>query len=123
MSTSCTGKMWIFPGRWWLEEARFIFEDTVTVVHEEGGTQSKSRVSTKSPTYIYYNCRNRLVFAARNLTPEQQLHWKRLSYAYARQVLLSGGSRLALVSPKHVWAALSGTCAGLKHLRDARPGR
>ena len=95
-------------------------EDTVTIVHEEGGTQSKSRVSTKSPTYIYYNCRNRLVFAARNLTPEQQLHWKRLSYAYAREVLLSGGSRLAVVSPKHVWAAFRGTRAGLKYLRNAQ---
>ncbi|MFT3945108.1 MAG: glycosyltransferase family 2 protein [Ancrocorticia sp.] len=95
-------------------------EDTVTVVHEEGGTQSKSRVSTKSPTYIYYNCRNRLVFAARNLTPEQQRHWKRLSYRYGKQVLLSGGSRLAVVSPKHVWAAVKGTCAGLKHLRKAQ---
>lgn len=95
-------------------------EDTVTVVHEEGGTQSKSRVSTKSPTYIYYNCRNRLVFAARHLTSEQQLHWRRLSYAYAREVLLSGGSRLAVISPKHVWAALRGTRAGLKYLQNAQ---
>lgn len=95
-------------------------EDSVTVVHEEGGTQSKSRVSTKSPTYIYYNCRNRLVFAARHLTPEQQRHWARLSYRYAKQVLLSGGSHLSLVSPKHVWPALRGSLSGLRYLRKAR---
>ncbi len=95
-------------------------EDSVVVVHDEGGTQSKSRVSSKSPTYIYYNCRNRLVFAARHLTPEQQRRWARLSPRYAREVLLSGGSRLAMVSPKHVWAAVRGTVSGLIHLRSMR---
>lgn len=91
-------------------------EDTVTVVHDEGGTQEKSRFSSKSPTYVYYNCRNRLVFATRNLSGRQARRWARKSLSYAREVLLSGGSRLALVSPRHVSAAIRGTTAGLVYL-------
>lgn len=97
-------------------------EETVTVIHDEGGTQAKSRVSSKSPTYVYFNCRNRLVFAARNLTREQARSWARGSTRYAREVLLSGGSRLALVSPRHVWAAFRGTAAGLRELWRSERG-
>lgn len=91
-------------------------EDSVTVVHAELGTQKSSRVSSKSPTYVYYNCRNRLIFAAHNLTLTEARSWARASVRYAREVLLSGGSRLALLSPPHVWAAIRGTSEGLRYL-------
>lgn len=97
-------------------------EQSVTVVHDAGGTQGSSQVSGKSPIYIFYNCRNRLVFAARNLSPVQARRWARGSVGYAREVLLRGGSRRVLLSPRHLWAAISGTRSGLAHVRRARSG-
>lgn len=98
-------------------------EDRVTVIHDAGGTQEKSRISGKSPTYIYYNCRNRLVFAARNLPPEQARRWARGSARYGIDVMLRGGSKRVLLSPPHVWAAIRGTVAGLTYLRRGRSSR
>ena len=40
----------------------------LTAVHAVGGTQG---ASGKSPLYRYYNCRNRLLFARRNLSRRQ----------------------------------------------------
>jgi GT2 family glycosyltransferase len=45
--------------------------DEVRVTHSVGGTQGTGR----SRLYYYYNCRNRLVFAAKNLSGDQQLAW------------------------------------------------
>ncbi len=87
--------------------------DEVTVVHDAGGTQTSTSSSGKSATYVYYNCRNRLVFAARRLGSEDRRRWIRGSVAYAREVLLRGGSRRVLLSPRYLWAAVSGTLAGL----------
>lgn len=98
-------------------------EDRVTVIHDAGGTQESSRTSAKSPTYIYYNCRNRLVFAARNLSAEQARLWARGSLGYAREVMQRGGSRRVLLSPPHVWAAIRGTMSGLVYTRRARSSR
>lgn len=95
-------------------------EDSVVIVHDAGGTQEKSKTSSKSPTYIYYNCRNRLVFAARHLTPVQARHWAKGSLRYALEILLRGGSRCALLSPRHLWAAIRGTEAGLLYLWRSR---
>lgn len=95
-------------------------EDSVTVVHDAGGTQEKTRTSGKSPTYIYYNCRNRLVFAARNLSRDQTNRWVRGSIPYAGEVLLRGGTRRVLLSPPHIWAAIRGTVDGLRFVRRGR---
>jgi GT2 family glycosyltransferase len=45
--------------------------DEVRAIHSVGGSQGEGR----SRLYYYYNCRNRLVFAAKNLTPGQQVRW------------------------------------------------
>lgn len=94
-------------------------DENVTVVHDAGGTQESSRVSGKSPLYVYYNCRSRLVFAARNLSAKQSRNWAKGSARYAKEVLLRGGSRRVLISPPHIWAAIRGTVSGLKYLRQA----
>ncbi|ACQ79254.1 glycosyl transferase family 2 [Beutenbergia cavernae DSM 12333] len=100
-------------------ELRFLGD--VTAVHDVGGTQNRSRWSTRSTTYVYFNCRNRLVFAAHHLEPRAGRTWLRRSPRYARDVLLRGGSRLALLSPRAVWAAVSGTLSGAQVLvRGAR---
>lgn len=95
-------------------------EQGVTVIHDAGGTQESSQISGKSPIYTYYNCRNRLVFAARNLSPVQARKWARGSVGYAREVLLRGGSRRVLLSPRHLWAAIRGTGSGLAHVHQLR---
>ncbi len=54
----------------------------LTAVHEVGGTQGSGR----SALYYYYNCRNRLVFAAKLLTSREQLKWLLLTPADIRRV-------------------------------------
>lgn len=99
-------------------------EEGVTVVHDAGGTQVRSVTSGKSPTYIYYNCRNRLLFASRNLSHEHARRWAKSSCRYAREVMLRGGTRRVLLSPRHVWAAVAGTMVGLSYLGLRRtPGQ
>lgn len=91
--------------------------DDLTAVHAVGGTQ---QASGKSPTYVYYNCRNRLLFAARHLDPEQRGRWLRHSFRYARAVAQRGGRRdfLAHAVPLSV-AAFRGTLDGIRLLRAA----
>ncbi|WEO76940.1 glycosyltransferase family 2 protein [Cryobacterium sp. SO2] len=84
--------------------------DDVTVVHSVGGTQSGSG---KSVLYVYSNCRNRLVFAARHLSRGQVVRWLVLSPAYALRVLQRGGRRdLARHAGPLLLAAARGTGAG-----------
>jgi N-acetylglucosaminyl-diphospho-decaprenol L-rhamnosyltransferase len=76
---------------------------TATAIHDEGGTHtddtSGDRHHAKSPTYYYYNIRNRLMFARKNLSPEDQRRWQRGSLKAAREILLRGGRRQFLHRP------------------------
>ena len=95
----------------------------LSAVHDVGGTQQERG---KSPTYVYFNCRNRLLFAARHLDAADQERWARGSARYAREVLLRGGRRALLRRPVRLTsAAVRGTAAGLSLLRAAsrRPER
>lgn len=78
-------------------------------VHSVGGTQ---RRTGKSSRYAYYNCRNRLLFAAAHLPPAAVLRWLRLAPGYAVSVVLRGGRRQLLRSPAPVAAAVAGTVSG-----------
>lgn len=96
----------------------------LTVVHAVGGTQGSEG---KSPLYVRYNCRNRLLFAAQHLDAAQQRLWVRTSARYAKNVLLRGGRRsFVRRAVPLLWAATAGTLAGLRELRTAAvhaPGR
>ncbi|NEM89970.1 glycosyltransferase family 2 protein [Galbitalea soli] len=81
----------------------------LTVEHAVGGTQDHAG---KSPLYVYYNVRNRMVFARKHLTPAQQRAWARTSLRSARRVVLRGGRRALARHP----LALGG--AMLRGLRD-----
>lgn len=84
----------------------------VTVVHSVGGSQASSG---KSTLYVYSNCRNRLVFAARHLGRGPLLRWLLLSPGYAAGVLQRGGRRdLARHAGPLLLAAARGTLAGLR---------
>lgn len=89
----------------------------LTCVHDVGGTQGMG----KSPTYYYYNCRNRMVFAAKHLDRPAVRSWLVRTPAYARAVLLRGGRRQLLRPWRPVSAVVRGSTSGaLQALRAPR---
>ncbi|MDO5697694.1 MAG: glycosyltransferase [Dermatophilus congolensis] len=65
-----------------------------SAVHDEGGTQGlDQRSRAKSQTYYYYNIRNRMLYAAKFLTPAARRRWLLASVPEAWAVLLRGGRR------------------------------
>lgn len=99
----------------------------VSVTHDVGGTQRTAHGSTaKSPVYVRYNCRNRLLFAARHLDGRTRLRWLAVTVPYASEVLQRGGRRaLARDAWRLGLAAVRGSAEGtLQVLRPgAAPGR
>lgn len=88
--------------------------ESAVAVHDEGGTQPGAHSSrAKSNTYYYYNIRNRLLFAARNLGADTVRRWRRGDLEHARLVLLRGGRRQFL----RPWGPLS---AAVRGIRDGR---
>jgi N-acetylglucosaminyl-diphospho-decaprenol L-rhamnosyltransferase len=82
----------------------------LSVVHSVGGTQQPTG---KSPLYVYYNCRNRMVFAGKHLQRQTVLAWLVHSPRYAWRVVQRGGWRALLRRPLSLaWAALRGTATG-----------
>ncbi|WP_300681137.1 glycosyltransferase [Nocardioides sp.] len=104
---------------------RLAYDGDLTVVHAVGGSQrDEARLGRgRSPLYYRYNCRNRLLFAARHLDARTRLRWALSAPRYAREVLLRGGRR-QLLRP---WAPLSalvrGTLAGWGALLARSPAR
>ena len=89
---------------------RLVVRGDLTAVHAVGGTQGES----KSPVYVRFNCRNRLVFAAKHLERPDRSRWRRTAGGYAWQVLGRGGRRALLRRPVALGtAALRGTLEGL----------
>lgn len=87
-----------------------LVRDDLSAVHSVGGTQPGAG---KSPQYVYYNCRNRLLFAAKHLTRRQLRRWLVASPGYAWQVLGRGGRRALARRPFSLFgAALRGTISG-----------
>ena len=99
----------------------------VVVVHDSGGTQSS--VSGKSSSYYFYNCRNRLVFAAKLLTTRDVLRWAWHTPADVRRVVSRGGPvsrwarlRWALPPALHGSAAGAGRAISISWRRRGRRG-
>ena len=83
------------------------------VLHDVGGTQEPTAGSrAKSSTYYYYNCRNRLLFAARHLGRRDVGRWLVSQPAYAWSVLMRGGRRQLLRPWQPVSAAVRGSFSG-----------
>ena len=84
--------------------------------HDVGGTQHHDKESAsaagKSPVYAYYNCCNRLRFAAYHLGRRDRLRWLVRTPVASTRVLLRSGPRLALRSPRTAWAAVRGSLVG-----------
>jgi GT2 family glycosyltransferase len=99
-----------------------VVRDDLEAVHDEGGTQGR-RGRAKSETYYRYNTRNRLLFAARNLGRADLLRWVLQTPMVSREILLRGGRRQLIRSPRPLMAAVRGSIAGLWLALPALLGR
>ena len=108
---------------WRLRElgARLGVRADLHAVHEVGGTQHSSGSHTKSALYYRFNCRGRLLFAAKHLDAATRRRWAATAPAFAREVVLRGGRRQLLRGPAPVVAAARGTLEGLAAVRAAGP--
>lgn len=98
-------------------------DEEVRVVHDAGGTQTETAgTRAKSPTYYYFNTRNRLVFAAKHIGPNEIGNWQRRSIKAAYAILVRGGRRQFLRPASSIVPALRGTLAGLRYVRASRRG-
>ncbi len=99
---------------------RLLMRADLRVEHEVGGTQTGTgqaaggRGPRRSRTYQFYNCRNRMLFARRNLGPGHRLRWLLIAPAYAGEVVLRDGARSLLRDPGPLRAVAAGTWAGLR---------
>ncbi|MGY1601007.1 glycosyltransferase [Geodermatophilus sp. SYSU D00815] len=97
-----------------------VLREDLVAVHDEGGTHDEAphgkgrRGEAKSALYYRYNCRNRLVFAARNLPRRRLLRWVLSTPALSWDILLRGGRRQLVHDPRLLWAAVAGSLAGLR---------
>jgi N-acetylglucosaminyl-diphospho-decaprenol L-rhamnosyltransferase len=90
-----------------------VLRDDLEVYHAELGTQQRATPAAKSALYYRYNCRNRLVFAARNLARRDVLRWMLWTPVVSWRVLMQGGRRQLVASPRLLWAAVRGSVEGL----------
>ncbi len=104
---------------------RLRVRDDLQVVHDEGGTQERAAASqAKSPTYYYFNTRNRLVFGSRHGVRGGRLGWLVSTPGESTRIWLRGGRRQAIRQPQGIVAAVSGTLSGLvTYLRTAAPAK
>jgi GT2 family glycosyltransferase len=89
-----------------------VVRSDLVAVHDEGGTQGEREGDAKSDLYYRYNCRNRLVFAARNLSRRQLLGWLLRTPRVSWEILLRGGRRQLVHSPRPLLAAVRGSLEG-----------
>jgi GT2 family glycosyltransferase len=87
--------------------------DDLEVVHDEGGTQGPRRGRAKSPYYYFYNTRNRLLFASRQVAGRRLWGWITSTPRQSLLIWLRGGRRQLLAEPAGALAATAGTLAGL----------
>jgi len=95
--------------RWREAGGRLIVHENATAVHDAGGTQAGSG---KSPLYVYFNCRNRLLFARKRFRSRYGRRWWRGSISYGWSVATRGSRRMLAKRPLLLWSALRGTLAG-----------
>lgn len=91
-----------------------VVRSDLRVVHDAGGTQTTAGQRVKSPVYYRYNCRNRLLFAARNLSRPEMLRWVATTPRDMWSVLLRGGRRQFRHPTRNLLPALAGSVAGLR---------
>lgn len=97
---------------------------SISAVHDEGSSQrNPSAPQQKSPAYYYYNCRNRLVYAAKHLSVEDQRRWLRATPRASYRLAKQGGRRQLLNPSLNLWPALKGARDGIRYVRASRRRR
>ncbi|UQX89357.1 glycosyltransferase [Jatrophihabitans telluris] len=92
---------------------RLLLRRDLVAVHDEGGTQQRSG-RAKSGLYYRYNCRNRLAFAAGALPRREVARWLVRTPAVSWEILLRGGRRQLVHSPRPLLAAVRGSLSGAR---------
>ncbi len=104
--------------------ARLVVLPDAEAVHDVGGTQVVTDATAKSPLYYYYNCRNRLLFAAKHLSGRDRLRWAVATPGASKRILYRGGRRQLVKSPKPLLWSVGGSLVGLVILlRRSFPAR
>src|SRR5699024_7690143 len=85
-------------------------------VHDEGGTQQAGSARTKSPTYYFYNIRNRMLFGRRHLRGKDWARWVLASPRQSALIWMRGGRKQAFTEPRGLLAAGRGMLAGAAQL-------
>ncbi|CAM3038928.1 glycosyltransferase family 2 protein [Actinomyces slackii] len=113
-----------FSARVMAAGGRLILARDALAVHDEGATHAQADQSQRamSPTYYYYNIRNRLLFAGLHLDAAAQRRWVATAIPTATEVILRGGKRQLLSSWRPLVTAAAATRDGLALRRAARRG-
>lgn len=93
--------------------AQLCLRRDLAVVHDEGATHGRQGSRARSSIYYYYNCRNRLIYARTHLPRGALLGWMLRTPDQSWQILLRGGRRQLLQTPKPLFAVLAGSLSGL----------
>ena len=88
-------------------------------VHDESGTQPTT--NRRSHLFYYYNTRNRLLFARKNLAKERRRGWLRESVPNSYRTLRPEGMRLLTRPHQTLLAVVRGELAGRASLAGAMP--
>jgi len=101
-----------FTSRWRQMGHDLLVIPDAHATHSVGGTQTSSR--GKSLTFIYYNCRNRLLFASKNLPRKTALVWALTAPGYCLRMLRLARVRRSPDRSKIIGAVLAGTASGIR---------
>ncbi|MGB7980658.1 MAG: glycosyltransferase family 2 protein [Candidatus Nanopelagicales bacterium] len=101
--------------------AAVVVDPEAHAVHAEGGTQTAASQQAKSDVYYYYNTRNRLAFAALNLSRPGQERWLRRSLPAGYRIVARGGRRQFLRPWGPLKSAAAGTWAGRRMMSELTP--
>lgn len=103
--------------RWKRQGGTLIVASDVEAIHSVGGTQSGG--IGKSTTYLYYNCRNRLLFAAKNLGLGRTLLWLSTTPHYWMHMLRQARIKQSTDPAGALAAILRGSLAGVAMMSPA----
>ena len=94
-------------------------DSELSAVHDEGTTHRVSGENrAKSPTYYFYNSRNRLLYAAKFLSRPDGQRWMRHTPRASYGILLQGGRRQFMNPRRSIWPVLRGSIAGMRLWRS-----
>lgn len=92
----------------------------LSAVHDEGTThRATGEQRAKSPIYYYYNCRNRLLYAAKFLSRRAGIRWVMSTPRVSYRILLQGGKRQLINPRRNLWPALRGSFDGIRLWRSS----